>query len=263
MNSTDMIPRSYERHVTSGWLAVSAVGVASAGLMLGGCETGGQGAVTGASVGALSGLAIGSLSGNAGQGAAIGAIAGGAGGAVLGDQNRRQNERDAQAAARNRSAAAAVPPPRATAPADNDRLALARFARSWSITGWQTVDGQRRFVNGTAIGSVENEFFVTLDMRVTDQQTGQTSSGDVWFASEPGRGITVNSRFDTCPVPISHVGTLSADRNVFTFDETTPGVSGRRMVIRFITDSEFVVDNSERIRGQISPIGSLSFTATR
>lgn len=234
--------------------------------ILAGCDNAGQGAVSGASVGALSGLAIGSLSGNAGKGAAIGAIAGGAGGAVIGDQNRRANERTAQTA---RSLPPAQPAPAPAAPtpalstADRDRLALARLARSWTITGWQTSDGQRRLVSGTATGSVENAFFVTLDLRVTDQQTGQTNSGDVWFASEPGRGITVNSRFDTSPMPVSHVGSLSADGNVFSFDETTPGVSGRRMIIRFLSDREFVVDNSERIGGQITPIGSLSFTATR
>jgi hypothetical protein len=235
--------------------------------VLAGCDNAGQGAVSGASVGALSGLAIGSLSGNAGKGAAIGAIAGGAGGAVIGDQNRRANERSAQTARSLPPAAQPAPAPAAPAPAlstaDRDRLALARLARAWTITGWQTTGGQRRLVSGTATGSVENAFFVTLDLRVTDQQTGQTNSGDVWFASEPGRGITVNSRFDTSPMPVSHIGTLSADGNVFSFDETTPGVSGRRMIIRFLSDREFVVDNSERINGQITPIGSLSFTATR
>jgi hypothetical protein len=252
-------PRSGPRRIAGNFRQFGWAGaVVAAGLILGGCENAGQGAVSGATVGALSGLAIGSMFGSAGKGAAVGAIVGGAGGAIMGDQNRRQNERDAQAnASRNRTVSPAV-----TA-ADRDRLALARFARSWTITGWQTVDGQRRFVSGTANGSVENAFFVTLDLRVTDQQTGQTNAGDIWFASEPGRGITANSRFDTCPLPISHVGSLSSDRNVFTFDETTPGVTGRRMVIRFLSDSEFFVDNTESIRGQTIPIGSLSFSASR
>ena len=59
---------------------------------LAGCETAGQGAVSGAGIGALSGLAIGSLTGSAGKGAAIGAIAGGVGGAVIGDQNERRSQ---------------------------------------------------------------------------------------------------------------------------------------------------------------------------
>src|SRR4051812_38706105 len=63
-----------------------------------GCETAGQGAVSGGAVGALSGLAIGSLTGSAGAGAAIGAVTGAVGGAVIGDQNRRNNEAAAQAA---------------------------------------------------------------------------------------------------------------------------------------------------------------------
>ncbi|MCC6321474.1 MAG: hypothetical protein IT438_08595 [Phycisphaerales bacterium] len=58
-----------------------------------GCETGGQGAVSGGAIGALGGLAIGSLSGNAGAGAAIGAISGAVAGGIIGDQNRRAEER--------------------------------------------------------------------------------------------------------------------------------------------------------------------------
>jgi hypothetical protein len=240
-------------------------GLAAAGLALSGCDNAGQGALTGASVGALSGLAIGSLSGNAGKGAAIGAIAGGAGGAVIGDQNRRNEQRaaaDRQAAAQPRS----LPPAQVdqrVASADRDRLALVRLARAWTITGWQTVGGERRLVSGTASGAVENSFFVTLSIRVTDQQSGAVSTGEAWFASEPGRGLTINSRFDTSPAPVMHAGTLSADTMVMTFDESTPGVSGRRMIIRFLSDTEFVVDNSERVGGQWTPIGSLSFSAAR
>jgi hypothetical protein len=232
----------------------------------GGCDTAGQGAVSGATVGALSGLAIGSLSGNAGKGAAMGAVIGGAGGMVIGDQNRRAADRSAAAQRANQQARAA----QATAPsdpripaADRDRLALVRFARAWNISGWQTVDGERRLVSGTAAGAVENAYFVTLDIRVQADESGQVSAGDVWFASEPGRGVTVNSRFDTSPMPVSHTGSLSPDGNVFTFNETTPGVTGRRMVIRFLSDGEFVVDNSERISGNWTPIGSLAFSAAR
>lgn len=62
-------------------------------LSLAGCETAGQGALSGGAVGALGGLAIGSMSGDAGKGAAIGAIGGAVVGGVIGDQNRRAQER--------------------------------------------------------------------------------------------------------------------------------------------------------------------------
>jgi outer membrane lipoprotein SlyB len=86
--------------VSLGWkiLAVRAVRIGLLSVVLvswsaaGGCETAGQGAVSGAAVGALTGLAIGSLTGSAGTGAAVGAIAGGVGGAVIGDQNKRRSE---------------------------------------------------------------------------------------------------------------------------------------------------------------------------
>jgi len=57
-----------------------------------GCETGGQGALSGAAIGSLGGLAIGSLTGSAGAGAAIGAVGGAVAGGVIGDQNRRAKE---------------------------------------------------------------------------------------------------------------------------------------------------------------------------
>lgn len=61
-------------------------------LCAGGCETGGQGAISGAAIGSLGGLAIGSLTGSAGAGAAIGAVGGAVAGGVIGDQNRRAKE---------------------------------------------------------------------------------------------------------------------------------------------------------------------------
>ena len=69
------------------------VAVLATALLAGGCETAGQGALSGGAIGALGGLAIGSLSGDAGKGAAIGAIGGAIAGGVIGDQNNRANER--------------------------------------------------------------------------------------------------------------------------------------------------------------------------
>ena len=57
-----------------------------------GCESGGQGALSGAAIGSLGGLAIGSVTGSAGAGAAIGAVGGAVAGGVIGDQNRRAKE---------------------------------------------------------------------------------------------------------------------------------------------------------------------------
>ncbi len=222
--------------VLAGWLGAS---------LLGGCENAGQGAVTGASVGALSGLAIGSMSGNAGRGAAIGAIGGGVGGAVIGDQNNRNTQARNQQNARQ-AAPAPVPitatPPANTAGmtnADRDRLALAKFARNWRVNGWETIDGQRRPVSGTGVGVVENAFFLRLDMQVTDQQSGQINRGNVVLAADPGRGLTLNSRFDTSPSPAAYAGSVSADGMTFTLDEIG---GGRRITMRFLSLDEFVAE---------------------
>jgi uncharacterized protein YcfJ len=64
--------------------------------LVAGCESAGQGAVSGGAIGALGGLAIGSLTGSAGAGAAIGAVSGAIGGGVIGDQNKRAAEQQKQ-----------------------------------------------------------------------------------------------------------------------------------------------------------------------
>lgn len=243
-------------------------GILVAGLMSG-CENAGQGALSGASVGALSGLAIGSLSGNAGQGAVIGAVAGGVGGAVLGDQNRR-NRQNTQAA---RQPVPVAPPPSPVAESstpppemsswDRDRLQLAKFARPWRVSGWESVDGRRRFVSGTATGQVDSNFFVRLDMVITDELTGQINRGNVVFASEPGRGMTMNSRFDSSPTAVAFAGTVSAGGDLFTLNEISPasGPKGRQVVIRFLNPDNFVADTTNRRTGEQS--SSLSFTPVR
>ncbi|MBS0196743.1 MAG: hypothetical protein JSR77_08295 [Planctomycetes bacterium] len=67
-------------------------GCACAVLLSAGCESAGQGAVSGGAIGALGGLAIGSMTGSAGKGAAIGAISGAVAGGVIGDQNQRARQ---------------------------------------------------------------------------------------------------------------------------------------------------------------------------
>ena len=202
----------------------------------GGCSNAKQGAFSGAAVGALSGLAIGSLSGNAGEGAAIGAIVGGVGGAVIGDQNRR---RDEQA---NASSPTPAPAPAAAAFTDSDRerMALVRLARSWNVTGWELIEGQRQLVSGTATGAVENNYFIRMDMRIApDGHPALASTGNIVFGAEPGRGLTMNSRFSTSPSSMSYTGTVSADGRTFTLNDTS---AGRRIVIQFLTDNDFVAD---------------------
>ena len=71
---------------------IAAVFMAAGMLTAAGCESAGQGAVSGGAIGALGGLAIGSLTGSAGAGAAIGAVSGAVAGGIIGDQNRRAQE---------------------------------------------------------------------------------------------------------------------------------------------------------------------------
>jgi outer membrane lipoprotein SlyB len=61
-----------------------------------GCNSAGEGALSGGAIGALGGLAIGSLTGSAGAGAAIGAVSGAIVGGVIGDQNHRAQQQQQQ-----------------------------------------------------------------------------------------------------------------------------------------------------------------------
>lgn len=250
-----------------GWAAVLACVAFAAS----GCDNSRQGAASGAAIGALSGLAIGSLSGNAGTGAAIGAIAGGAGGAVIGDQNRR---RDQQTAAMNSRPAPAPAPAPVAAPAatpqmsqaDRDRMVLSRFARSWQISGWETVEGVRRFASGTAVGAVESNYFVRLEMRMTAEGAdAQQSTGTIIFGSEPGRGLTMSSRFDSSPSAMNYAGNITDGGNAMTLDEIHPAMGGprRRIEIRFLGADEFVADVKD-VGGRSGAVqASFRFTGVR
>ncbi|RMH11783.1 MAG: hypothetical protein D6695_08360 [Planctomycetota bacterium] len=72
---------------------LALVGLSGVALAVGGCNNAVQGGAIGAGAGALGGMAIGSLSGDMGKGAVVGAVVGGLGGAIIGDQNRRRDER--------------------------------------------------------------------------------------------------------------------------------------------------------------------------
>lgn len=232
--------------------------------LIGGCDNAVQGGASGAGIGALSGLAIGSLSGNAGKGAVIGAVAGGVGGAVLGDQNRRSNERNAQGGSASGggsggSGASGPPPPAGSAArADRDRLALTRLARSWQVKGWETIDGTRHLVSGTANGSVENAFFIRLTTTMRDDQSGQANNGNIVFSSEATRGVTMTGYFDSAPWPATFAGAASDDGNVFTLNEIAPATD-RRVVIRFVSPNQWVADVSSRANS--TPHASFTFTS--
>lgn len=238
--------------------AVLALATALSVPHLSGCDNAVQGGASGAGIGALSGLAIGSLSGNAGKGAVIGAVAGGVGGAVLGDQNRRNNERNNAQSAPSAPNAQSDLPPGSVARADRDRLALTRLARTWRVTGWETIDGQRHLVSGTATGSVENAFFIRLLTVMRDDQSGQVNNGNIVFSSEPRRGVTMTGYFDSAPWPMTFAGVASDDANVFTLNEIAPSTD-RRVAIRFVSPTQWVADISSRADN--SPQASFNFTA--
>lgn len=222
-----------------------------------GCSNAKQGAVSGAGVGALSGLAIGSLTGSAGKGAAIGAVVGGVGGAVIGDQNRRKAENAAASGQGNAAASSSV------ASADLERANLARFAGRWSVSGWsEVVAGDRRDLRGTAEGSVEQNYFLRLDVALDGvSESGAPQTGTLTFASEPGRGLTLSSRFSDAPSAARFVGSGTPDGRSLTLDEVDSTVKGirRRVEIRFISDNEWIADVTNAAAAGSPRLGSFRF----
>jgi hypothetical protein len=229
----------------------------------GGCSNAKQGALSGAAVGALSGLAIGSLTGDAGAGAAIGAVVGGVGGAVIGDQNRRKAE-NATASGQTGAGVSSAGSSSAVAAADQDREILSRLAGRWSISGWsEVVASDRRDLRGTAEGSVEQNYFLRLDVSLgVDPTSGQAQSGTLIFASEPGRGMTLSSRFSDAPSTSRFVGSSSSDGRSLTLDEVDSTIKGirRRVVIRFFSDDEWLADVSNAAAAGSPRLGSFRFT---
>ena len=222
--------------------------------LLAGCSNAKQGAASGAGVGAITGLAIGSLTGDAGTGAAIGAIAGGVGGAIIGDRNRRQEESDAAESGSIRAAPAAV------VEADHDRVLLARLVGRWRVSGWSEVmASDRREISGVAEGIIEQSYFLRLDMNlILDPVKEEHLTGTLLFGSEPGRGVTLSSRFSDAPSTSRFVGSSGDGGRVLTVDEVDSKVDGvrRHMVIRFLTDLEVAVDVFNAATMESTLIGS-------
>lgn len=248
-------------------------------VILAGCNNAGQGALSGAAIGSLGGLAIGSLSGDAGKGAAIGAIAGAIGGAVIGDQNKRKEQEAQQAAPQPVYA----PPPQPVtvvysqpAPVvishsqltdiDRQRMMLSQLTGSWNVNGWtQHRNGQREFASGTAMGFVEQNYFLNLSISVAiNNQPGNQASGTVVLGADPGTGMTMTSRFSTAPGEARFVGAADVNAKVVTVLETVPQVQGiqRKIVIRMLNGNQWVM-NVYNIAAPMSPqIGEFTFTRT-
>ena len=226
--------------------------------MSGGCENAQQGAVSGAGIGALSGLAIGSMSGNAGKGAAIGAIAGGVGGAAVGDQNRRRNEesarQSAQPAVAHPQPAPVVPTVRPSPPAQpivqqsyQTGSALGRLVGQWNVSG--TMDGgngQLLTVHGTARATVDNNFFVRLDLHFTDPRSGNVIDGTMVINQTGQRGVELTSSFSSSPDVRRYRGEMDPSGNVLNFNQVSPPNSSRRVVMRLSPGIEWTAEAWDR-----------------
>lgn len=134
--------------------------------------------------------------------------------------------------------------PAGAAPADVQRAALARFVGTWNFEGWSSGDGTlRNRFDGRAAGTIENEHFVLLDLEATaGRLAGKAGrkSGSLFFASEPGIGLTLSAWGDASPSVSRFVGTALGGASVFRFREVR-SASGSRiaLAIKFETDDRW------------------------
>src|SRR5262245_23222354 len=224
-----------------------------------GCETGGQGALSGGAIGALSGLAIGSLSGDAGKGAAIGAIVGAVGGAVIGDQNRRQNE----------AASAPPPPPPPTSAAAAQypvSPVLARLVGNWTIQGWVLDEAGRKLdASGSATGTVDKTYFLRMDIRLTDPRSGGPVEGTSVLAQEGGRRISMVNSFSTSPEMRRFEGELDESGTMLSVHQVSPASSAtsRRITLRMAGQDQWTAEAWERRGGRDQIVESFTLRRAR
>ena len=206
------------------WLTGMLAIATSVGLMTGGCENAGQGAVSGAAVGSLSGLAIGSLTGSAGKGAAIGAIAGGLGGAVIGDQNRRRSEAEhAQADYK------ATP-------------ALSGLVGNWNVKGSAVdADGKSIAVEGTATAFAEKKYFLKIDVSVKDPRSGEMIEGMSVVGQEGGHKVSMTNSFSSVPETRRFEGEMDASGSIITLRQVSPP-RDRKVIVRIGSNDRWAAE---------------------
>jgi hypothetical protein len=226
---------------------------------LGGCETAGQGAVTGGAVGALSGLAIGSMTGSAGKGAAIGAVTGVVGGAIIGDQNRRKHQ---QAMAKSPAPTPPPPPVPAAAAVPYDAVAaLERFVGRWKVDGWAQPPGRERTrLSGEATGIADKNFFVRVEIQLADPGGGESIEGTCILSQNGGRKVTMVNSFSTSPDTMRFEGELDPSGSIFTLNQVSPKTD-RRIVLRQSGTASWVAEAWESAPGGDVRTESLTFTA--
>ena len=223
-----------------------------AGLTLsGGCENAGQGAVSGAGIGALSGLAIGSLTGSAGKGAAIGAIAGGVGGAVIGDQNRRNNE-----AAANMQQ---YPPPGQVYVTGGPLWGL---VGTWNVQGDELgPDGNRIQTSGSVKGAVDKTYFLRLDCRFNNPSGDGVIEGTSVVSQDGGDKLTMTNSFSSSPQMVRYDGKVDKSGLLFTFKQTDPRTdSPRKISIRIVSRDQWSAQVWQRVNGKDQMVESYTCT---
>ncbi len=235
---------------------LSLLVLAGGAALASGCNNPEQGAVSGGAIGALSGLAIGSIAGDAGEGAAIGAIVGVVGGAVIGDQNQRRAQEQQQAVQQ----ASMDPPAPLEWPAPP---ILERLLGNWRIDGWsQDSAGQRTTVSGSATGSVDRLYFLTLNINVTDPRNNQPIQGTSVIGQDGGTRLSMTNSFSTSPIMARYEGEVDPSGQVMIFRRTSPVISGtnRRVVLRVTAPNQWSAEVWDRRSGSETMTEFLTMT---
>lgn len=245
--------RTGSRRAARAWVLAAACVAAG---VSGGCSNARQGALSGAAVGSLTGLAIGSMTGEAGTGAAIGAVTGLVGGAVIGDQNRRRDE--AAMAASTGSA------PESPAIEYEAAPTLSALVGSWSVGGSVVGDGgAAREFTGTATATSDRNYFLRLEIRVSDPTSGATAEGTSVIGQDGGNRLSMVNSFSTSPEMRRFEGEIDSSGSIMTFRQVSPAGASRRVVIRVSGDDRWTAQAWDRVDGRDQVAETLTFTRSR
>lgn len=224
-----------------------------AAAMIGGCNNAGQGAVSGAAIGSLTGLAIGSMTGEAGTGAAVGAVSGLVGGAIIGDQNRRQAQQPYYA-----------PEPRETSTIYVAAPTLSTMVGSWDVSGSVAGSGgATQPVSGTATAYSDRNYFLRLEISLTDPRTNTTVEGVSVISQDGGSELSMVNSFSTSPEMRRFEGQIDSSNSIMTFRQVSPDGGSRRVVLRLSGDNRFTAEAWDKVDGRDQVSETLTFTRTR
>jgi hypothetical protein len=120
--------------------------------------------------------------------------------------------------------------------------ALARMVGEWRVSGKiESGPEQTLVISGSARGTIENTYFLRLDLRFRDPRTGGMVRGSSVIGQTGGRGVEMSSTFSSSPQVKRFRGQMDAAGDAFELMQFEPPHVSRRLVLT-LTDTGMTVE---------------------